>query len=193
MADRQKQKRQSRKQLLEKRKDGAFVAEYVKTNYPGIYKEAEGFLNELRTRYPGKRDYTKTKEFLIITTEYGSYKEFYNRKRTSHTNNSTTSSTASTSSTPSATTTPSASTTTTSVDMSLTIPLMPAPVVLENTPPLEVFSPEINQAIITEITNDPELHAIFSDFENMEDYEHDVSLNEFVGLTPLERELLNIH
>ena len=194
MADRRKQKRESRNVLLQKRRDSSFIAEYVKRNHPETYTEAESFLNKLREQYPHKRDCTKTHEFLTSTTEYVDYKQYYNRKRMNHPNNGTASSTTSStaSSTPSSTTS-----STTNADMVLTIPLIPKPVVAENTAPLQVVSPEINQALITEIVNDPQLHAIFTEFENMQDFELDEALNDLddttTGLSPLEKELLTYH
>ena len=191
MDARKKQKRESHHVLLQKRRDNSFIAEYVKRNHPETYTKAESFLNKLREQYPHKRDYTKTHEFLTCTTEYVDYKQYYNRKRMKHLNNATASST--TSSTASSTTSSTASSTT-SADMVLTIPLIPKPVVAENTAPLQVVSPEINQALITEILNDPQLHAIFTEFENMQDFELDEALNDLddttTGLSPLEKELL---
>ena len=198
MAERKKQKRESHHVLLQKRRDSSFIAEYVKRNHPETYTEAESFLNKLREQYPHKRDCTKTHEFLTSTTGYVDYKQYYNRKRMKHLNNGTASSTTSSTASSTASSTPSSTaSSTTSADMVLTIPLIPKPVVAENTAPLQVVSPEINQALITEIVNDPQLHGIFTEFENMQDFELDEALNDLddttTGLSPLEKELLTYH
>ena len=205
MAYRKDKKKQAQKDLLQKRRDATFIAEYVKRKSPETYVEAENFLKKLRELYPNKRDHTKTHEFLVDTTAYVDHKEYYNRKRLRHLNQDTTSSTTSvntassttsvntTSSTTSVNTTSrttsvNTSSSTTSVNnMTLNIALMPETVVAENTVPLQAIPQEIYKDLITEIVSDPALHDIFHDFDNMQDIELDEAIT---GLSPLERELL---
>ena len=201
MAYRKNQKKQAQKDLLQKRRDATFIAEYVKRKAPETYIEAENFLKKLRELYPNKRDHTKTHEFLVDTTVYVDHKEYYNRKRLRHLNQDTASSTTSvnttsvntTSSTTSVNTTSrttsvNTSSSTTSVNnMTLNIALMPETVVAENTVPLQAIPQETYEDLITEIVSDPTLHDIFHNFDNMQDIELDEAIT---GLSPLERELL---
>ena len=185
MECRRNQKRQAQKELLKKRRDATFIAEYVKRKAPETYAEAENFLETLRQQYPTRRNYTKTHEFLTKTTDYEDYADYYNRKRRSAKQNKTTS-------------TSTTSTSTTVVDnMILDIPLIPPSVVAENTAPLEAITPEIYEQILKEITMDPALDSIFNDVCTNQDVEDDMEFNNIVldesitGLSPLEKELLN--
>ena len=167
-------KRQAQKNLLHKRQDACFIAEYVKRKAPDIYAEAEGFLKTLKQRYPTKRDCTKTHEFMVSTTEYNSYEEYYRRKKPQCKESSVRK--------------------TAFVDnMSISIPLLPENVVAENVAPLQLVSEEISEEIVREITSDPILRDIFNDFSNLE---NDIDLDgieldpSVTGLSPLEKELL---
>ena len=195
MAYRKNQKRQAQKDLLDKRRDATFIAEYVRRKAPDTYDEAENFLKALPQQYPTKRDYTKTHEFLIKTTNYEDIHHYYNRKRRSAKQNKTTSTSTTVTSTTSTSTTV---TSTTVVDnMVLDIPVMPESVVSENTAPLETIPEEIYQQIIKEITIDPALKTIFDDVCTNQDLEDDMELDNIVldesitGLSPLEKELLS--
>ena len=176
MEYRKAQKRQGQKHLLTKRRDATFIAEYVKRMDPGTYAKAQSFLEKLRQHYPEKRDLTTTHEFLVHTTQYADYGEYYNRKRRVGFNKTKTTTTT--------------TTTTTSVNtMTLNIPLMPENVVAENTTvPLQVMPQETLEDLIKEITADPILQPIFNDFVSTEVVETDESLAE---VTPLEKELMN--
>ena len=179
MAERKTQKRQSHHNLLQKRRDSMFIAEYIKRKAPDTYAEAEGFLKTLRERYPDKRDYTKTHEFLVSTTEYACYKDYYNRKRKE-------------SKTASVDKKRKESKTASVDNMALAIPLLPQNVVDENTAPLQVMPQEIYDEVIREITSDPSLQDIFNYFSNNDqDLENDIELDPSItGLSPLEKELL---
>ena len=190
MEYRRNQKKQSKKALLEKRRDSAFIAEYVKRKAPETYAEAKNFLETLRQQYPDRKDYTKTHEFLTKTTDYEDYKDYYNRKRRRAKQNKTTST--------STTSTSTTSTSTTVVDnMVLDIPLLQPSDVAQSTLPLEPINPEIYEQILKEITMDPALNAIFNDVCTNQDPEDDMEFNTIVldesitGLSPLEKELLN--
>ena len=41
---------------------------YIQIKYPGIYKEAEGFHNKLKEKYPNKLDLRKTNEYDLLRT-----------------------------------------------------------------------------------------------------------------------------
>ena len=181
MEYRKSQKRQAQKNLLTKRRDSVFIAEYVKRMDPGTYAKAQSFLEELRQHYPEKRDLTTTHEFLVHTTQYNSYGEYYNRKRRERVNKTNTTTT---------TTTTVVNTTTSSVNtMELNIPLLPENVVAENiTVPLQVIPPQTLEDLIKEITTDPILQPIFDDLISTEVLETDESIT---GLSPLEKELMN--
>ena len=178
MDHRKNQKKQAQKDLLEKRRNATFIAEYVKRKAPETYAEAENFLKILRQRYPHKRDHTKTHEFLVDTTGYEDYMQYYNRTKLRRIKQNKTAST-------------------TSVDnMVLAIPLMPETVVAENTTaPLQPIPQETYEELITEITRDPALQVIFNDFVSNQDLENepnDIELDESItGLSPLEKELLD--
>ena len=202
MAYRTIQKRQAYKDLLNKRRDATFIAEYVKRMAPDTYDEAEKFLKALQQQYPTKKDCTKTHEFLVRTTNYEDYKHYYNRKRRGVQQNKTIStSTTDTSTTDTSTSTTVTSTTDTSTafmdNMVIEIPLLPQSVVSENTAPLETMHEEIYQQIINEISNDPTLKTIFEDVCANQDLEDDTEFDNIVldesitGLSPLEKELLN--
>ena len=193
MDKRKNQRRNSQKTLLAKRRDNSFIAEYVRRKAPGLYSEAEGFLNHLRTLHPEKRDYTKTHEFLVSTTGFTDYKEYYNRKRLNRFKQKESSRN---------TTTTTTMTTTTTVDnMELNVVLMPEPVVKENTMvPFQPLTEETYQDLIKEITSDPSLQPIFNQIVNNQDPEIgldseiglDPEVDEIInGLTPLEKELID--
>ena len=173
MAYRTNQKRQAHKELLQKRRDATFIAEYIRRMAPDTYDEAEKFLKALQQQYPTKKDCTKTHEFLVKTTNYEDIDHYYNRKRRSAQQNKK----ISTSTTDTSTTVVS----TTFVDnMALEIPLMPKSVVSENTEPLETIPEEIYQQILNEITNDPVLKAIFDDVCTNQDQEDDTEFDNIV-------------
>ena len=172
---RRSQKRQSRKKLLEKRKDAAFIAEYVRVKAPDIYAEAENFATKLKDKYPNMRDHTKTVEFRAHCLT-GTSTAATSTPATSATSTPATSAT----STPatSATSTPAtpATATATTDNMRLSIPLLTETVVAENIVPLEPFSVETYQGLMEEMSLDPQLEAIFEDTIN--------------DISPLEMELM---
>ena len=47
----------------EKRRRTTFVHDYVRVKYATIYNECNGFYQELTEKYPGKIDFTKTREY----------------------------------------------------------------------------------------------------------------------------------
>ena len=174
--DRKVQKRQAYKNLLQKRRDSAFIVQYLKAKAPETVVDAENFLEELRQKYPNKRDLTKTLEFLRNTTEYQDYREFYQRKKPDKKTGSTPPSTD---------------------NIAINIPLLPQTVVAENTTPLFPLIPEETyQDLINQITTDPALGEIFNELsinhDDMESNQDDIQFNNVLaGLTPLEEELLN--
>ena len=178
---RKSQKRQSRKRLLEKRKDSTFIAEYVRVRSPDIYAEAENFVKHLKAKYPRKRDHTKTVEFTAscLSATTATSKTAAHCTSTTATATSTTATATSTSATATSTsaTATSTSATATSDNMMLSIPLLSETVVAENITPLEPFSQEIYESLMEEMSLDPQLEAIFHETIN--------------GLSPLEIELVN--
>ena len=194
MDKRKNQKRESQKTLAAKRRDDSFIAEYVKRMAPALYSEADGFLNHLREQHPEKRDYTKTHEFLVATTGFSDYRDYYNRAKLKrykqeYKQESTTRKTTTT------------MTTTTIVDnMKLDVTLLPEPVVKENTiVPFQALPDETCRDLIKEIESDPSLHMIFNDMATSQDSdippdpEVDDILKGLTQQTPLEKELLQYH
>ena len=55
--------RQRRVTQREKRRRTTFVHDYVRVKYPTIYNECNAFYQELTEKYPGKIDFTKTREY----------------------------------------------------------------------------------------------------------------------------------
>ena len=188
MDKRKSQKRKSQKTLAAKSRDARFIAEYVKRKAPGLYAEADGFLKHLRTIHPEKRDYTKTQEFLVSTTGFSDYRDYYNRTKLNRYKEKSTSRKTMTTTT---------MTTTTTIDnMELNVVLMPEPVVKENTiVPFQPLSDQTYQDLVEEITSDPSLQSIFNDMTNTQDTEIaldpevDEIMNGLMQQTPLEKEL----
>ena len=190
MDKRKTQRKVSQKLLAAKSKDARFIAEYVKRKMPQLYTEADDFLNHLRTLYPDKRDYTKTHEFLVETTGFVDYKEYYNRTKLKKYKQK-----ASTTKTTTTTTT----TTTTVDNMELNVVLIPEQVVKENTTrPFQLLPDETYRELVNQITSDPSLEPIFNDMVNSQDLEtpHDTEvdqiLNGLLQQTPLEKELEHV-
>ena len=175
MTSRKEQKKKAQKQLSAKRKDADFIAEYIKRTDPETYTKAESFLTELRRKYPTKRDLTATHEFLVKTTSYTSYNQYYRRKKTSTTTTSTT---------------------TVANTLELNIQLLPKDVVSENTTQLQTMPEETYESLVREITKDPLLRAVFDDM-NSTMVEDDMFSTELVHETieetsPLEKELMKL-
>ena len=187
MDKRKTQKRQSQKSLAAKRRDDSFIAEYVKRKTPALYAEAVGFLNHLREQDPEKRDYTKTHAFLVATTGFSDYRDYYNRTKLNRYKHESTK----------RKTTTTTTTTTTIVDnMELNVTLLPEPVVKENTvQPLQPICDETYRDLIEEIATDPSLQMVFNDMVTTQDSdmaldpEVDDILKGLTQQTPLEKEL----
>ena len=185
MDNRKIQRKNSQKALAAKSRDARFITEYIKRKAPQLYKEADDFLNHLRQLYPHKRDYTKTHEFLVSTTGYTDYHEYYNRTKLNRFKQKA-----------SKTTTTTTTTTTTIDNMELNVVLMPERVVNENTTtPFQVLPDETYKDLINEITSDPSLEPIFNDMvntqhdETTQDTQVDEILKGLLQKTPLEKEL----
>ena len=184
--DRKTQKKNAQKLLAAKSRHARFITEYIKRITPELYTEADNFLKSLQALHPGKRDLTKTHEFLVKTTSFTDYRDYYNRtKLKKYKQSSTTMRTTTT------------TTTTTRVDanLELNIPLLPQHVVKENTTtPLQPMQDDVYQDLLEQIAADPVLQPIFNDMVAPQDDEtiHDPEMEEiFKGLqqTPLEKEV----
>ena len=79
--DRKAQKRASHRALSLKNQHARFVTEYIRRKFPVIYTEADSFYKKVKESNPDKHDLTKTHQFLIQTTEYADYRDFYCRKK----------------------------------------------------------------------------------------------------------------
>ena len=55
-----------RREAKQKGKQGVFTMQYMLAKYPEIYTEVCEFFTELKNKYPGKRDLSKTYEFKQI-------------------------------------------------------------------------------------------------------------------------------
>ena len=180
--DRKTQKSNAQKILNVKNKHARFIAEYVFRKEPQLYKEASNFHNMLKAKHPYKRDLTKTHEFLVQTTDYSDYRDFYNRKKLKrHQQSSTTTTT---------------TTTTTRVDnMELNIDLLTPEVVAENTTtPFQIIPDDVYHDLLAQIRADPALQPVLNDMiaPQADDLLEDPELNEILnGLeqTPLEKEV----
>ena len=149
--DTKEKKKTARKTLSARAKHDRFITSYLQVKYPKEYEEAEEYYKQLSVLYPGKRDLTKTTEFLYLATGYRSYVQYYrsriHTKKTKKIKEKTD----------------------ISDNMVLEIPLMSSndmdTVVLEEKADESlVISDDIYDNLIREIRNDPELYAIFNDF-----------------------------
>ena len=58
-----------------------FISQYVKAKHNHIYMEADQFFKDIQERNPGKKDPSKTDEFVKFTTPYSSRYQYYNRTK----------------------------------------------------------------------------------------------------------------
>ena len=80
--DKLQKRRKVRSVYTDKNRHARFISEYVKARHNHIYMEADQIFRDIRERNPRKKDIRKTEEFLKITTQYTSYAQFYNRRKT---------------------------------------------------------------------------------------------------------------
>ena len=147
--ERKTQKKYSQQVLNVKNRHARFMTEYVLRKHPQLYAEADAFHNQLRAAYPNKRDLTKTHEFLVETTKYTDYRDFYCRKRLKVHKQQTVTTTTTT-------------TTKHQDNMEINIELLTPQVVKENTSSLSQAVPDnVYQDLLREIEKDPELQSIF--------------------------------
>ena len=181
--DRKTQKKLAQKTLNAKSKHARFIAEYVLRKEPVVYKEANSFYNMLKAKHPNKRDLTKTHEFLVKTTNYVDYRDYYCRKKSKSHKEST------------ITTTTTTTTRTSRVDnLELNIELLTPQVVAENTEPFQVIPDDLYQQLVTEIRADPDLQPVLNTMiaPQADDSVEDPELNAILDAleqTPLEKEL----
>ena len=184
MDKRKTQKKTAQKALNDKSRHSRFIAEYVLRKEPEVYKEANSFYDMLKGKHPNKRDLTKTHEFLVGTTSYVDYRDFYCRKKLKHRKESTIT-----------TTTTTTTTKTTRVDnMELNIDLLTPQTVAENTVPLQVIPDDLYEQLVTEISVDPDLQHVLNNMiaPQANDLPEDPGLNAILDdlqQTPLEKEL----
>ena len=179
--DRKAQKKSSQQVLNVKNRHGRFITEYILRKHPKLYAEADAFYNKLRSENPNKRDLTKTHEFLVETTSYVDYRDFYCRKKLKvHQKKNQT------------VTTTTTTTTTRQDTMQLNIELLPDEVVNENTAnPLQPVPDSIYQGLLQEIAKDADLQAILDGMTTSNEDEQGIfdDLTTNLEETPLEREL----
>ena len=183
--DRKTQKKNSQRLLAVKSRHARFITEYVKRKEPQLYAEADRFFNTLKASHPEKRDLTKTHRFLVETTKYSDYRDYYNRNKLKRYRQSSTTTTTTT-------------TTTTRVDnMQLNVELLTPEVAKENTTTLQPMPDDVYQDLLARLRSDPDLQPILQEMvapgniqanEIAEEPELQEILN---GLeqTPLEKEL----
>ena len=58
-----------------------FISQYMKSKHPDIYAEAEQVYQSMKERNPGRKDITKTIDFLKFTTPYTTYPVYYYQRR----------------------------------------------------------------------------------------------------------------
>ena len=76
-------KNTTRRLLTLTSKHDRFISTYLKAKHPDVYSEADGLYTELNKLYPDKRDLRKTIEFLHITSGIKNINEYYYRNRVS--------------------------------------------------------------------------------------------------------------
>ena len=183
--DRKTKKKNAQKLLAVKSRHARFITEYIKRRTPDLYKEADEFFSILRAKHPEKRDLTKTHEFLVKTTCFSDYRDYYNRTKLRKYNKRSTTTT----------TTTTTSTTCVEDNMELNVVLLPQHVVKENaTTPLQPMQDDVFQGLLEEISADPSLQSIFNDMSSPQDNDiiRDPEQEEIFNSlqqTPLEKEL----
>ena len=193
-----------------------FIAEHIRVKHPAIYTEADelhSFLNQL---YPNKRDLRKVPEYLQLTTGVKNINAYYYKNRVSKkvkdnnkyemvldipllTANEN----------PLATINPE-KTSVPAVDLATIIPeetsvpavdlatIIPEETNVPTDEPTSIIPDKVYQDLLSEISKDPDLYAIFNNFdvsgEEHESVEELTSLQceSFEELTPLELELQNL-
>ena len=80
--NRVQQKSIARQKLSFKNRHDRFISEYIKARHSSVYREAEGFFNQVLVENPERRDLTKTHEFLVATTAFKNHEQYYYRKKT---------------------------------------------------------------------------------------------------------------
>ena len=75
--NRVEQKKISRRILSEKNRKNRFISGYIQVKHSNIYDEAKAYYNQLKLKYPEKKDLTKTVEYLTETTAFQSYPQMY--------------------------------------------------------------------------------------------------------------------
>ena len=186
--DRKAQKKNAQQALNIKNRHSRFITEYVSRKHPQLYTEADTFFKKLKAANPNKRDLTKTHEFLVETTKYTDYREFYCRKKLKvHRKEQTVTTTTTT-------------TTTMKNNMELNVELLTPEVVKANTTnPFLPIPDDTYQDLLGQIRKDPALQTILDDMtappnvdEQVDDLVNDPELQEIfdpLQETPLEREL----
>ena len=156
MSKRTDQKRVARHKRSIEAKHDRLIAAYVKKRYPAINKKANNYYEALQTKYPNKRDLTKTPEFLSLDCKVG--------KNVGKTRSKT-----------------QITTTTTVINdsMTLQIPLMDKSDVDTAT---NLSIPEdINDSLIADLRKDPQLNTVFNDIiAEDKEQQHDQNLQEQV-------------
>ena len=177
--NRVEQKKKARHLRSKAARHSKFIAAYVINKNKEIYDEAKKFYDELDKKYPGKRDLTKTDEFVHETTGYTIYQTYqinYQTRKNPLSNNQK--------------------------DIALNIPLMNKDdvdlAVMSEKVNEEISIPElIYKGLLEEISNDPSMSNIFKDLNQEQTEELGEILEELDGILPeeklpLEDELENI-
>ena len=66
---RRERKKIQRRNLVDARRKDTVIAEYIKTKYNHLYKEALKFHDTIKEKYPEKFDLRKTNEFKVLKTD----------------------------------------------------------------------------------------------------------------------------
>ena len=152
-----------------KNKKDRFIADYIQVKFPQIYDEAKRHYDQLDAVYPGKRDLTKTVEFVYMTTGVTSLRQYYHKRRIEKTKNLLEKEPG------------------INDIMVLKIPLFDAKAsnklggsshqqqeTIDHEPPLPIPD-DLYENLLRELRNDPELYSIFNDMDMSGDDSIDLS------------------
>ena len=186
------QKRKARHLRSKAARHHKFISLYVMNNNKDVYDEAKKLYDELNMKYPGKRDLTKTDEFMQRTTGYTIHQMYQinqQTKKTPRSGNENGIAVVNKDDVELA-------------DIALDIPLMNKDdvelAVIGEKVSNEISIPDFNyNQLVEEISNDQSMSNIFSQLNQKQTEELDEILDELDGILPdeksqLEEELENI-
>ena len=172
--DRVKQKREARHVRSKQARHDRFISAYIRRKSKEVYEQAERFYHQLDKKYPNKRDLTITDEFVQETTNYASAAQAKVKPKKKSDSQGVRS-------------------------ITLEIPLMDKNdveiVVMDQKADESLTIPDhIYQHLLTEISKDPTMSAIFNSIEQSEEQsEEQPELNQIIDESLLlEQEFENL-